>query len=242
MKHVFTFLLLLTVTLKGYSLNDKIRIGFYGSPGISWCKPVGKDLVKGKPRFGVDYGFMLEYWFAKNYGLSTGLAGAFDGQNISGRDKFENDALGFKVRSVTEKYGFHYLVLPAYLKLKTNEIKGGRFRIWGQVGVNINITLSARATFSDSIPATNGNLISIEKENVWRKNNDVTQAIPDFRSNFIDVRLGAGAGFEYAFDDQASLIVGVMYHNGFINNLLDRDAKKEAILMRFMSLRVGVLF
>lgn len=216
------------------------------SPGVAWAKPAGKDLNMGKPRFGTDYGFMFEYWFAKNYGISTGLYGAFDGDNIKGRDKFQNDTAGNQIRSVNEKYGFHYVVLPIYLKLKTNDIKGGNFSVWGQLGVTINFVVSARATFDNPIPLANptatDSVITIEKENILRKNNDVTQSIPDFRSNFIDVRLGGGVGFEYKFDDRTSLIVGLMYHNGFINNLLDRDPKKEAIVMRFISLRVGVLF
>ncbi|MCW5908784.1 MAG: PorT family protein [Chitinophagales bacterium] len=224
----------------GYSLNERIRIGFYGSPGIAWSKPAGNDLTKGKPRFGVNYGFTLEYWFAKNYGLSTGLAGAFDGCNIGSRNLFENDASGNKIKTVTEKYGFHYVVLPAYLKLKTNDIKDSKFCVWGQLGVDLQFTVNARATFSDSIGTTSSHWV--EKENILRSNNEVSKVISGFRSNFFDVRLGAGAGFEYRFDEQASLFAGVFYHNGFINNLFDRDAKKEPNVMRFMSLRIGILF
>jgi hypothetical protein len=208
---------------------------------VAWSKPFGKDLLQSKPPFGTSYGFLLEYWFAKNYGLATGIGGAFDGCNIHGRDQFENVG-GVKVRSVNEKYAFHYLEIPAYLKLKTNPIKGGKFVAWGQVGVTLNITVSARATYSDSVPTTTGANILIEKENILKRNNDVSKAIPSFWSNFIDVRLGAGAGFEYRIDEKTSLLVGLFYHNGFINNLFDYDAKKEPNVMRMMSLRVGVLF
>lgn len=241
MNRIFTLVILLAFTVKGFSLNDKIRIGLQFSPGVAWSKPFGKDLLQGKPRFGASYGFMLEYWFAKNYGLATGIGGAFDGCNITGRDTFENVA-GIKVRSVNEKYAFHYLEIPAYLKLKTNPIKGGKFIAWGQVGVTLNITVSARANYSDSVPTTTGGKILIEKENILKQGNDVSKAIPSFWSNFIDVRLGAGAGFEYKFDEKTSLLVGLFYHNGFINNLFDHDVKKEPNVMRFMSLRVGVLF
>lgn len=240
MKRTFILTFFVLLTIPCFSLTDHIRIGLYTSPGIAWAKPAGNDLAKGKPRFGIDYGFMLEYWFAKNYGLSTGLSGAFDGCNVSGRDAFELDTAGLKVKSIDEKYGFHYVVIPAYLKMKTNQIKDGKFNIWGQVGIDLQLTVNARATFSDSIGTSEKYLI--EKENIVRKDNDVTNVISGFRSNFIDVRLGAGAGFEYSFDDKTSLIVGLFYHNGFINNILDHDPKKEPNLMRFMSLRVGVLF
>lgn len=184
----------------------------------------------------------MEYWFAKNYGVASGINGAFDGCNIKGRDKFENDIAGNKIRAIDEKYVFHYVELPAYLKLKTNDIKDGKFSVWGQVGFTINLTVSARANYSDSIPTTSGGNVLIEQENILKRKNEVNNAIPDFWSNFFDVRIGAGAGFEYRFDKRTSLVAGLFYHNGFINNLFDHDEKKEANVMRMMSLRVGILF
>lgn len=243
----FILTLFICFAVKGFSISDKIRVGIYTSPGISWAKPFGSDLTKGKPRFGIDFGFTVEYWFTKNYGFTTGLAGAFEGCNIAGRNRFEvTDTLGNVLRTVNEKYNFAYVELPAYLKLKTNPIKGGKFNIWGQVGFTLNITASARATYNNPIPLNNPvngvYEVTIEKENILKKSNSVSSSIDGFRSNFIDFRLGAGAGFEYKFDDRTSLVVGLLYHNGFINNIIDHDAKKEPIVMRFMSLRLGVLF
>jgi hypothetical protein len=146
-----------------------------------------------------------------------------------------------KVRSVKEKYGYHYLELPAYLKLKTNDLKGGKFSIWGQVGFTVNITVSARATYSEPIPV-GSEYIVIKKENVLKWKNEVSRSIPKFSANFFDFRLGAGAGIEYRLGGRTSLLAGLMYHNGFINNLFDHDAKKEPNVMRMMSLRVGILF
>lgn len=237
MKKHLVFLILLCAALHSQAISDRIRLGLTVSPGIAWSKPMGKDLNKGRPRFGVSYGFVLEYWFARNYGLVSGLNGAFDGCNIKGRDLFETQG-----RSIIEKYNFHYLELPAYLKMKTNDIKSSKFCFWGQVGATINITVSARANFSDSIPDLNGNYILIEQEKILRRNNDIGTIIPKFHSNFFDIRLGAGAGFEYRLDDRTSFIGGLCYHNGFINNIIDHDAKKEPNVMRFFSLKAGILF
>jgi hypothetical protein len=219
-------------------------MGLMASPGIAWSNPAGNDLDRGKPCFGVVYGFTLEYWFAKNYGLSTGLEGGFDGCNIRNRDMFaRKDTAGNIIKNINERYAFHSLQLPAQLKLKTNQIKNSKFCVWGQAGVNFAFTASARATFSDSIPVANSSdFILIEKENILRSKNEVSRSIKNFRSNFFDIRLFAGAGFEYALDDKASLVAGLTYHNGFINNIFDRDAKKEPNLMRLFSLRLGVLF
>ncbi|MDW8419459.1 MAG: porin family protein [Chitinophagales bacterium] len=240
--------LLLTVLMfthfRAAGISDRVRIGLAATPGIAWCNPVGKDLDKGAPRFGIGYGVQVEYWFARNYGLLTGLEGGFDGCNIRNRDLFAlRDSAGSVLKNINEKYAFHYLQLPVYLKLKTNPIRGGKFSVWGQVGTQFAFTVNARATFSDPIfPAVGAAPVVVEKENILRASNEVTRIIPKFRSGFADVRLGAGAGFEYAFDDKASLLCGMVYHNGFINNLLDRDPKKEPNLMRFFGLRLGVLF
>ncbi|MES2621869.1 MAG: porin family protein [Bacteroidota bacterium] len=240
-KRLLPLLFLLAIGSKGFALNDRVRLGLQFSPGVAWSKPFGKDLEKGKPRFGASYGFIVEYWFAKNYGLASGINGAFDGFNIKGRELFEN-VNGIKVRSINEKYLFHYVEVPAYLKLKTNDIKEGKFSVWGQVGFTINLTVSARANFSDSIPTFYGTKVLIEKENILKRKNEVNNAIPDFWANFFDIRIGAGAGFEYRFDKRTSLVAGLFYHNGFINNLFDHDAKKEPNVMRMMSLRMGILF
>ena len=202
MKQIFTFLLLFTFATKCFSISDKIRLGLQFSPGIAWSKPFGSEIKEGKPRFGANYGFMIEYWFAKNYGFTSGLNGAYDGCNISGRAAFENIG-NVKVRSVNERYVFSYIEIPAYLKLKTNDIKGGKFSVWGQVGFAINLTVSARATYSDSIPTSNGNIL-IDKENVLKRNNEVAQSISGFWTNFFDIRVGAGGGVEY----RSSFLIG----------------------------------
>jgi hypothetical protein len=94
--------------------------------------------------------------------------------------------------------------------------------------LSLIFTLSSRATFSEPLlDVTNSTLIAIEKENIFAKDNGVTKIIPEFRSNFFDFRLAAGAGFEYDLTDQIALMVGIKYHNGFVNVLNDRDAKKD---------------
>lgn len=240
-----TILLFLNQLL--YAQMDRMRFGISAGPGIAWAKPFGTDLQKGKIRASADYGFMFEYWFTKNIGINSGLNGSFDGMNIKGRSYFELDTAQQQVRSVNEKYTFNYIQLPAYVKFKSNEIKEGRFSVWGQLGFALNFTVSARATFSDPIPnlaqlPSPYDVVAIKKENILRKENEVAKSISGFKSNFFDFRLGVGSGFEYRFDEKNSLLIGLFYHNGFVNNLIDRDTKKEPIMMRTMSLRVGVLF
>ncbi|MFN8297776.1 MAG: outer membrane beta-barrel protein [Chitinophagales bacterium] len=240
MKRYFTLLLFLVLAHSTFAITDKIKLGFTVSPGISWAKPFGKELKSGGVGFGLQYGLSLEYWFAENFGLSTGLFGAMENGSIKNRGFFRDTITG---NSITEKYTFHSLVLPIGVKLRTNDIKN--FRIYGEVLLENFFTVSARSTFSDSVYYYNSpSKILIEKENILRKGNDVSKSIPDFRANFYDVRFAVGGGFEYHFNDKVALTTGIYYHNGFLNYLRDNsvDLKKEPTVMRSVNLKIGVLF
>lgn len=242
MKRIFTLIVFSSLMTNAFSFSDQIRLGLAVSPGISWAQTPGTTVQNGAPRFGLHYGFLFEYWFTKNYGLSTGLGGMLDGCNLKGRAAFDNDSAGTQVRNVIEKYTFQYLELPIYVKLKTNDIRESGFCAWGQVGFSIDITVSARATFSDSIPTTDGGLVLIDKENILKMTNAVGQSIPGFHANFFDIRLGVGGGFEYKMDEKTSLLMGIFYHNGFINNIIDHDPQHNPNLMRLFSFQFGFLF
>lgn len=240
MKRYFTLLLFLLLVNGLFAVTDKIKLGFTAAPGISWAKPFGKELKNGGVRFGVQYGLSLEYWFAENFGLSTGLFGAMEGGNIKNRGFFKDTVTG---NTILEKYTFHSLVLPIGIKLRTNDIKN--FRIYGEVLLENFFTLSARATYSDSVAVYGSTAkVLVEKENILRKDNDASKSLPDFRANFYDVRVAVGGGFEYHFNDKVALTGGVYYHNGFLNYLRDNkvDTKKEPTVMRSVNFKIGVLF
>ncbi len=239
MKRNFLLLLLIASTSHAsFALTDKIRLGFMASPGMSWFSPKGSDLKKGPIKFAMNYGLVLDYYFKdQNYGIQTGLLGGLENGVLTSRDAFTINT----TKNVSERYNNQYIGLPAYLKLKTNSLK--KFHIYGQVGFELIFTLSSRATFSEPLlDVTNSTLIAIEKENIFAKDNGVTKIIPEFRSNFFDFRLAAGAGFEYDLTDQIALMVGIKYHNGFVNVLNDRDAKKDPILVRNLLFTVGFMF
>jgi hypothetical protein len=239
MKRFLLSILFVACTFQSsFALTDKIRLGFMASPGMSWFAPKGSDLKKGSVKFAMNYGLVLDYYFKdQNYGIQTGLLGGLENGVLSDRDVFTINS----TKVITERYNNQYIGLPAYLKLKTNSIK--KFHIYGQVGFELIFTLSSRATFSDPLlDVTNSTILPIEKENIFAKDNAVTKVIPDFRSNFFDFRLAAGAGFEYDLTDEIALMVGIKYHNGFVNVLNDRDAKKDPVLVRNLLFSVGVMF
>lgn len=236
---LLTYLLLTAMPERAFGVNDRFRIGLIVSPGFSWLKPQGKELGFAKMGYSMNYGLQFEYYFHENYGISTGLFGGMDGGTVNGRNLFEQRDSVTRI-GVNEKYTFQSVQVPVLLKLRTNEIK--RFVVFGEVGFTLNGVVSSRATYSESVPDVSGNWYEVTKENILRKDNEVTKTIPGFRTGFFDFRIQAGGGFEYAVSGRTSVLFGIYYQNGFINMVNDKDAKKEKMLMRSIQFRTGIIF
>lgn len=238
-KILFPFLFCFLV-LKSTAINDKFKLGILASPGMSWLTPLDTDLKKGKVKYGMNYGIQFEYYFTSenNYAIATGLFGGMEGGQVSGRDTFAFFAGG---KTVSENYFMHNFQIPIAVKLKTNNLKNTNFRVFGQLGFANVFTVSSRATFDNTmykatVPYT------ITRENVLSTKNDVTNFIPGFKYNFYDIRLDVSAGAEYEIDDKTSIVFGIQFQNGFLNQLADKDKKNEPMHMRLFNFRVGVMF
>ncbi|CAK9855567.1 unnamed protein product [Sphagnum jensenii] len=208
-------------------------------------KPMGNEIHNGVPAFGLQYGLKVEYYFKdQNYALSTGLFGGIGDGGLHGRDTLTALNGG---KSVTERYTTNNLILPLYLKLKTNPFKQ-RFKLYGEVGFQMVFNVSARANYSSSIPYPHPNPavdpITIDKENVLRNGNEVQELIPGFRYNPFDFRLSVGAGTEYAVGEKTSVFFALHYNNGFVNIINDKSVnpKHDATVVRNVLLTVGAMF
>lgn len=239
MKKPLLATLLVASFFSSKALTDKIRLGFVASPGISWFQPYGNNVKQGAIRYGMNYGVVLDYYFKEqNYGIQTGLYGGIDNGELKERDVF-----GGSFYSVRERYFNQYVALPLYLKLKTNQLAGSKFRVFGQVGFTLVGTVSSRATFDKPIFNMIFQPTEVNKENILTKNNAISQnVISGFRSNYFDFRLSVGAGFEYDVTDEVAVTFGVYYHNGFINVLADQDTKKNSVLVRNLLFSCGIMF
>ena len=106
-----------------------------------------------------------------------------------------------------------YVQLPLTMKLKTNEI--GYMTYYGQIGADLGLNTSAK----------------VDGE-------DVSDAINTFRAGLV-----VGAGFEYNFSGNTSLMVGITYNNGLTNLYSNKDAAGDAKgKLNYLELTVGVFF
>lgn len=212
----------------GPNSRKKFRIGFNLSPSVDFFQPNtdGVKLDAAKMKFG--YGMMAEYAFTNNYALGFGLehkmgGAALDFAGADVRYIAKNDTAEYRLMSRT--YRYDYVNLPITLKLMTNEI--GYFTYFGQFGVDISVLASSktrdqRQLLQSSSVDTSGVVTEVfgstEKGDFQGRYN---------QSTFANVKLRIGAGFEWNFSGNTSLVVSVSYHNGFID--LMKDAKASQV-------------
>ena len=243
MKRYILLILLIVMSVRAFCISDKIKLGLMVSPGVSWMKPAGKEIDKGVAGLGLLYGLKFEYYFKdRNYAISTGLFGGVDGGGLRGRDTFKILTGG---KSVLERYNNNYIMLPVYLKLKTNPFKD-KYILFGEFGGSFVFNVTSRANYNTAVPSpyNNNSLVSISKENVLKSGNDVQKLIPGFRYQIFDFRLSVGGGFEYIINDKTSVFFAIHYHNGFVNQINDKsvNAKKDPTVVRNVLLSFGAMF
>jgi len=212
----------------GPNTRKKFKIGFNLSPSIDFFQPntdgVKSDAVKMK--FG--YGMMAEYAFTNNYAIGFGLEHRMSGAvlDFSGADAryvAKDDTTEFRLMSRT--YRYDYVNLPITLKLMTNQI--GYFTYFGQFGVDISVLASAKAkderqtlqSFKSDSLGTEEVFSGTDKGDFQGRYN---------QSTFANIKLRIGAGFEWNFSGNTSLVVSVSYHNGFIDLMKDAKSKQVA--------------
>lgn len=213
----------------GPKTRKKFKIGFNLSPSIDFLQPntQGVDLDKAKAKFG--YGMMAEYAFTNNYALGFGLEHKMAGASLDfGADadvRYVSQPDSTEYQLLTRTYRYDYINLPITLKLMTNEI--GYFTYFGQFGVDVSILASARMK-DERLELESFSIDSTGVTEVFAGSAATTDFVGRYnQSMFINVKLRIGAGFEWNFSGNTSLIVSVSYHNGFID--LMKDPKIEAV-------------
>ena len=215
-------------------LGEKTRLGINFNPLFSWSRTPGAQTDNKGVRMGFQVGLQVDYYFAKNYGLTTGLYFDYLGTNLN-YILAKNDSLGNPVNfQYDHKYTSQFLEIPLGLKLRTNEFK--RITVYGELGVSTMFLVSARATY-------NNDFDGVKKDQV---------KVYGTRVNFFDVAASGGAGIEYNIAGKTSLVAGVVYKYAFLNHIKDDKAKdvkplniglaEDPIYLNYFAFRIGILF
>ncbi len=201
------------------SWAQDFRFGLAASPLLSWMKPIDEGISSTGVRFGFNYGLILDYNIADNYGIGSGLSITHNGGKLKHDSVivFLNDT--FPVNAEVE-YITQYIEIPLTLKFRTNEI--GYITYFMQFGVTPGINIRSK-----------GNVKTNTDKGLVGK--DIGDEVKAF-----NLALTIGGGIHYSLSGNTALVTGLFFNNGFVDVTADAD-KKKAIL-NYLSLKIGVIF
>lgn len=267
MKRILFFAISLTIAgtalAQKYEYGDpvsvtdghKVRIGVSIAPSVSWMKPtanksddklyvVNSEGSKG----GFMWGMMIDYFFAENYGISTGFQVNSTGGKITAT--LNPNATPPTVNNLVQQayfdYRLQYLELPFGLKLLSDDLGKG-VRIFGNLGISAGVTISKKANYEVSFTdgtTFNGkdSIRTVVGDREKIKGTGITPAL---------LSLNIGAGVEYPLTGKLSLYTGLFFNNGFapdVTNPKDFDLDYKGNFtdantrLNNVALRIGIFF
>lgn len=215
------FLLMIGILVSGllnaqsYDSYQKVKVGLFFNPTMSWIKTTNADADKQKSRFGFNYGLLLDIRLTDNYMMHTGLT---IGQLYGGRIRYSPGAA-----DSTYSFKIDYLELPIVFKLMTNEI--GVMKYWGQFGLVNSFRFKDQAQVTDNVSGE-----------------EVSPQGGPYGSGFYNISLQVGAGIEYNISGNTNLVVGLIYRNGFMNIVQDNKVYPGKTFLHSLVFMTGVMF
>ncbi|NPA35080.1 MAG: PorT family protein [Chlorobi bacterium] len=230
MNRTITKMMIMVISvLVGFVANaQNFRFGINGDVLLSWLVSDDDGVESKGMAPGFSYGLWAEYFFASNYGFTSGLRVSHMGGFIT----YNNDGFYIRLKEDTVialpgtglRYSLQYVEIPLSLKFKTNEI--GYFTYFGQFGFISGILWRAKAR-TDNIPGF-----------------EEYKRIYDM--NFFNASLLVGLGLEYNLAGNTSLLVRLSYVGGFTDitkhKRILEDKDNAAVRINSVRLAIGFLF
>lgn len=219
-KALFALMLFTTVSLNAQEFK-KFRLGLVASPNLGWIKPNDKDFKADGTRAGIGGGLIMDVYFTKNYGISTGL----QIMNVGGKVAYNGPGV------FTYTFKNQYVQVPFGLKMKTNDFSG--FNIYGLFGVTAEYCFRARYDADFDFFGISG---SVRNEDA--KADDLVRSLR--------LGLNVGLGTEYNIAGSTSLFAGFTYNNGIVGAYRENDENGNNSTtsgnLNYFALNLGVLF
>lgn len=194
---------------------EKVRIGAYLSPNISWMHPTSSKSSDGdfyvgsnKNIVGFSWGLMADYFFTENYGFATGFQLNNTGGNIVVSRKIAGDTSMNFVQDADFTYRVQYLEIPFCLKLKSDEVANG-IKIFGQIGLSAGFNIGKKATYNVKYWDTDLNTWNTAK-------GDKEKLYGSFTVAPMNLQMNVGLGVEKKISRKMDFYFGVFFNNGFL--------------------------
>ncbi|MBX7240208.1 MAG: PorT family protein [Bacteroidia bacterium] len=216
--------------------QSKFQFGLRLSPVISWANTKDStnvpyelpESIKSGSSMGLSYGLAVNYYFADNFGIYTGLNWVTKGYNLSGPLYAPLTTETYK-----QKRRLSALEIPLALRLRSKPIgpESLGMRVRGLVGVSGDINVSGRVTDSPASPQ------GVKYSTKWYQPAGVSTLF--------------GLGVEWNIEKVGTFDLGVSYHKGLLNQRLMKAADGSGNIVNpskfkqrfdYISLDVAYLF
>lgn len=239
MKKVLSIVLVLVVTTAGFAQKHSkdLRIGFKIEPNISWFNPVENGVKGDGSKVGINYGLMVDYEFADNYIFSTGLQVSHLGGKLSYTgNSWSDKKVGYTTADNSDvkntanyNIGIQYVEIPFTIKLKSSN--KGKMDYWANFGGFLAVPVKARADVSTNFSV--GSVANYSKEN----DNLISQVQP------VTIGMQIGGGVELPISDKNSLVIGLVFNNGFIDVTKNGNWGGDGrVNLNSVALKLGIFF
>ena len=187
-KLLFTIAFVIALTINVSAQYKPFQFGLKIEPGIGWAKLNSEHLSNNKTKMNFNWGFVGNFYFVENYGLSTGF-------NV----KFMNYEYSFETSNmtnslITRTIKNQYFEVPLGLTMRTEKI--GDLRILGNVSYGL------------------GFLLNVDEKNYDAQQEEIIM-ITDY--NKIRHALIVKLGVEYYIHKSSCLTAALVFNNNFVN-------------------------
>lgn len=230
MKRISSLLVLLMTVSPLLAEDFGFRFGLKVSPNISFFRAETRSYDNRGVGLGYSYGLIMDYDFAENYAISTGLNILQTGGKMQYDWIHNHGGNGDEFRTKKQRtFRYRHLEVPLALKLRTTEI--GYITYYGMFGVGLGFRTNATADDRITLP----NDQYLHEDNI-----DIAD-----ETSFLRAGLILGGGLEYGFGGRTALLAGLTFHNGFSNILEGRNPAvpyAPSAQNLYIELTLGVMF
>ena len=130
-KILFTIATIIILTINASAQYKPFQFGLKAEPGAAWTELKSDGLYEGKTKMSFNWGFVGNFYFVENYGVSTG----FNMRFVNG---------GYSFSELEKEYSRtiknQYIEVPISLMMRTEPIN--KLRIFGNIGYGLGILLN----------------------------------------------------------------------------------------------------
>lgn len=203
-----------------YNANaQEVKFGVHIDPQMCWMEPDARDVNSTGRVFGINGGLTIDKYFQENYAFSTGISLGNQGGELRYDYEFPlniYDEVDTLPAGTVLNYKLKYITIPIGLKLKSNQI--GYTTIFVNLGFTNQLNIKAKASSDNEYGLKDD---SIKDEVTW-----------------FNMGYHFGGGVEYALGEDTAILIGVLFHSGFLNQTKFGPLTNSRVL----NLRFGIVF